>query len=315
MPQPTLGSVHVNAALDNVAIGYKPSNYVLDKVFPTVQVKKESDYYFIWTQGDIRRNEAKKVQPGDRAPRGGFNVSSTLYTTACWKFGWAIPDRIRDNMDTAIRAEVNATMRVMDKILLSREATIASVLTTTANWAATAAAGGFWDAGAGSPIDEFETANQAVKMATGFPANTVAMSWKVSRALRKHPQFLEHLSVMVGSGDRSASLGPKFATPEMIANLIDIPNIIIVPANYNTAVEGQTAAYSEVMTDTVWVGYVASSPAIDEPSAGYTFQVAAPTIRTWREDAEEQDMVEGRVNFVAQPTLSGAGYTITNVLA
>lgn len=315
MPRPTLSSVHVNAALNNVAIGYKPSNYVLDQVFPIVPVMKESDYYFSWTQGDIRRNEAKKVRPGDRAPRGGFSVSSTTYTADFWKFAWPIPDRIRANMDQAISAEVNATMRVMDKILLSREATIATLLTTTSNWTNTAAAGGFWDAGLGDPLGEIETANQAVKMAIGFPANTMVLSWKAARALRKHPQLLEHLSVMLGTGQRSAGAGPKFATPETIAEMVDIPRVIVVPANYNSANEGQTASYAEVMADTVWVGYVAPSPAIDEPSAGYVFQVKAPMIRTWREDAEEQDVVEGQVGFVAQATLAGAGYTITNVLA
>lgn len=314
MPQPTLSSVHVNAALNNVAIGYKPQQYVLDQVFPIIPVMKESDYYFSWDQGPIRMNNAKKVRPGDRAPRGGFTVSSTTYTTDCWKFAWAIPDRIRANMDGAISAEVNTTMRVMDQILLSRESTIATLLTTTANWTNTAAAGGFWDSGLGSPLGEIETANLAVQAATGMPANTVVMSWKVSRALRKHPELLEHLSVMLGTGQRSAGAGPKFATKDVIADMFDIPNIIITPARYNSAVEGQTASYADVMTDTVWVGYVAPAPAIDEPSAGYVFQVKAPMIRTWREDAEEQDVVEGQVNFVAKATLAGAGYTITNVL-
>ncbi len=312
---PSLSSVHINAALNTVAIGFKPSNYRLHDAFPIVTVAKESDYYFVWSQGDIRRNEAKITRPGEKAPRGGFSVSSTAYATDEWKFAWAIPDRVRDNMDQAIRAEVNGTLRVMDKIWLSREIQIATKLTTTANWSTTAAAGGHWNLGNGAPLDEIEAANQAVKMACGFPANTLVASWKAARALRKHPQLLEHLSINVGSGDRSASAGPKFATPQQIAEMTDIPRIIIAEANYNTAAEGQTASYSEVMTDTVWIGYVAPSPAIDEPSAGYVFHVKAPMIRTFREDAEEQDVVEGKVNYVTAATMAGAGATITDVLS
>lgn len=312
---PTLGSVHQNAALNNVAVGFKPPMYKADLVFPTVPVAKESDYFYTWTQADIRRNEAKKVRPGEKAPRGGFSVTAATYTADEWKFAWPIPDRVRNNMDVAIRAEVNATMRVMDKILLAKEIEVASLLATAGNWGATAAETGYWDAGNGDPLGKIETGNQTVKMACGFPANTMALSWKSLRALRKHPQLLEHLSVIVGSGVRSAGNGPAFAGLEQIAWMTDIPRIIVFEANYNTAAEGQTASYSEVMTDNVWIGYVAPSAAIDEPSAGYTFQVQAPAIRTFREDAEEQDVVEAKVNFVSKVTMAASGYVITDVLS
>jgi len=100
MGTPTLTTVHVSAALGNVAIGYKPTSAVLASVAPVVTVTKESDYYHIWTQADIYRNEAEIVRPGS-GPRGGFALSSTTYTAESYEFAWPIPDRIRNNLDQA----------------------------------------------------------------------------------------------------------------------------------------------------------------------------------------------------------------------
>ena len=92
MPMPTLSSVHVNAALSNVAIGYKNQQFVMGNIFPVVNVAKESDYYHIWTQADIFRNEAAVIRPGALAPRGGFSLSNTTYTAEEYGFAWPIPD-------------------------------------------------------------------------------------------------------------------------------------------------------------------------------------------------------------------------------
>jgi hypothetical protein len=61
----------------------------------------------------------------------------------------------------------------------------------------------------------------------------------------------------------------------------------------------------------VWVGYVTKSPALDEPSAGYTFRVNTPTVRTWYEDAEDQDVYEAKELYIPKATCLVAGALIT----
>ena len=55
MPNPTRSDVHVNAPLTNVSIAYVQDNnkFISSKVFPLVNVPKQSDLYFTYDQGDF----------------------------------------------------------------------------------------------------------------------------------------------------------------------------------------------------------------------------------------------------------------------
>ena len=45
MPEPTASQIHIDAPLSDIAVAYKPdaSLYIADKVFPIVEVDKQSD--------------------------------------------------------------------------------------------------------------------------------------------------------------------------------------------------------------------------------------------------------------------------------
>lgn len=325
MPNPTLGSVHTNAALTNVAIGYRNTNFIADQVFPVVKVAKESDYYYTWTQADIFRNEANIIAPGGQAPRGGFALTSATYTTNQYGFAWPIPDRVRNNMDPAVASEINSTNRVMDKIMLAREIIVCGLLalpasyggaTWTGQTAKDVGSGEYYDSKLGTPLIDIDGASKGIQAKIGKPANTIVMNWAVYRALIRHPEVLDYIGISTaGSGSMyPAGMGPRIVTPEVLSAIIDIPKVLVVTALYNSAAEGQAAVYTSVMTDTIWVGYVAPSPAIDEPSAGYTFRCGDARVRSYREEAAEQDVVEARELYVPKQTLVTAGAIITDCL-
>lgn len=320
MPSPTIGSVHQNKALENVAIAYKNEEYVLDQAFPVVPVEKESDVYHVWTKADMLRSEALAVSPGARAPRGGFSIGApVVYTTECIKFAWPVPDRIARNADTPVRALIEGTEMAMDQVLLAREIRITTILTTAANWTATytgyatpgtlaIAVNSEWNTANGVPIDNIVfTAKRAVRDSCGRRANTMVISEDVAEALMHNDQII--LRVRNSVVDR-----PAVVDMAALGAVLRIPKILVVSAVRNTAMEGQAVTMAEVFGDNCWIGYVAPSPSIMAPSAGYTFQVAAPSVRTWREEAEEQDVTEAAVNFVAARTAADAGFLITNCL-
>ena len=185
-------------------------------------------------------------------------------------------------------------------------------MTTTANWTTTSAiaAGSEWDsAGAGDPIGKFKTAIQTVQNLLGVDELIAAMSWNVAWCLRFHPAFRDYVKYS------SDTKGPSVADIGVIAGVLGLKKIVVCSAIYNSAMPGQTAVYASVMTDTVWVGYVTPSPSIMDPSAGYVFTYNDPKTKSWREEAEEQDVVEASENYVAKATCADAGYRITDVLA
>lgn len=315
--KPSLASVHANAALTDVAIAYRNSAYVADQVFPVVPVAKESDYYFIWTQADIFRSEATKVRPGALAPRGGFGLSSTTYTVDEWGYAWKIPDRVRANMDPAVSAELNATMRVMDQILLAREINVIKQITSTSWTNSLTITGDNWDTGGGDPLLRFDVASNAIQAAVGVPPNTVLLPYKTYRALRRHPDIAARMGIASSGGGapNPISYGPAIITPQVLAAILDIPRILVCSALYNSAAEGQTASYSPVMGDYVFVCYVPPAPAIDAPACGYTFRHGGPRVRTYRDEAAESDVVEARERYATKITANTAGYLLTDALS
>ncbi len=318
MAQPNMGSVHANRPLDQVAIAYSQDEYVLDQVFPTVQVQKESDTLIRWTKGDFFRDEARAVAPGALAPRGGFTLDTALtYTTVCNKFAWAVPDRVLENMDTPVRAMVDATKLAMDKVLLRREILIATLLSTAANWSATygafngtmAIAGGSeWNTVNGVPIDDVQIARWAVRQTIGRRANTLVISEETFDALCNNAQIIARVRNTIV--DRPVDLNLA-----ALQTALRIPRIIVCSAIRNTAAEGVTPVLAPILGDVAWIGYVAPSPSLISPSAGYVFRKSAPATRTWREDGREQDVVEASENIAVSVTAGDAGFLITNTLA
>ncbi|MCA9726046.1 MAG: hypothetical protein KC729_00075 [Candidatus Eisenbacteria bacterium] len=321
---PTVGSVHQNRALDNVAIGGYNQNFKLRNIFTPVPVDKETDVIHIWTAGDILRHEARKVRPGSKTPRGGFSTSTDTFSLDEWKFAWPIPKRVRMNADMAILREMNAARRVGEKIGLAAEKTIASVLTSTA-WtgASTIDAAGGWNMNTATrdPIIDVTTQKLSIQNTIGKRVNKMAFSYNTYEHLRNNPYILERIGVTPGSGrpiSGASPSSPAVINLGILQVLFDVEEIVVVEAIENTANAGATASYSPVLDDWVWLGYVSPTPAIDEPSCGYTFNHreygSDIRIRTWREDDPEQDVTEASAFFQCKATLLTAGALIQDVL-
>ena len=48
-------SVHIDVPLSNMVIGFEPKNIIVDQIFPSVPVNKQSDKYYIWDKGNFFR--------------------------------------------------------------------------------------------------------------------------------------------------------------------------------------------------------------------------------------------------------------------
>ena len=62
MAQPTPSDVHVNAPLTNVSIAYMQdqTDFIADKAFPGIPVKKQSDRYYSYDKGNWFRAKAQR---------------------------------------------------------------------------------------------------------------------------------------------------------------------------------------------------------------------------------------------------------------
>lgn len=279
---PTLGDVHVNRPLTNMMIRYSNEEYVADKIFPIVPVKKESDKYFTWDKPEWFRNEARATAPGGEAPRTGFGLSTGTYTVEEYKIATELPDRIAANADEPLNLPINKAKFVTDKIMLKKEINVATMIGTSGNWTGSAAVGTKWDAANSTPIDDIETSKITIAKRTGRRANTIVIGEEVMKELVLHSDII----------DRIKYTGRDVPTEAMLAQLFRVKQVLVMSAIYNSAIEGATEVDAFVSADWCWVGYVAPAPSLDIPSAGYCFRVGNRRIRNWREESKEQTVYE-----------------------
>jgi len=309
MPEPKNADAHVNAAIQDVAIGYENSLYIAERVFPSVNVAHKSDVYFKFTKGDRFRDEAANDrQPGTRAPRGGWNVTTEPYACKRISFGQGVPDMIVDNADDVVRPFENAASHVMEQINIRRERRLVTDIFATGKWD-TDVVGGVgadkWDDYAnGDPAKDISDGVDTILQNTGMKPNILVMGHEVMSALKQHPDAI----------DRYKHTQTGILTEAQVAAWLDIPTVLVGDAVYNSAQERQTTSMSFIWGKNVLLAGVTNSPSIDTPSAGYTFNWQGVSTKTYREEAEEQDVVEANVDLDMKLTASDLGYFFSGIV-
>jgi hypothetical protein len=272
MPQPTVGDVHVAAALTDVAVAYwqDESSYIADKVFPMVSVQHQTDVYFVWSKADFFRDEAQLRADATESAGTGVNLTTQTYSAKVWALHQDIGAQVRANADPSVDLDIVATRQLMQKMLIRRDRIFMTTYMKTGVWGTdvTGAAGGpvyqWSDDANGDPFTDIALGQTTVLQNTGLEPNTLVMSYPVYQALRKHPLVI----------DRIKYTNPAFSgkiTPQLLAEAFDIERILVSKAVYNTAAEGATATMAFVMGKSALLCYTAPSPGIMVPTAGYTF--------------------------------------------
>ena len=304
--QPNNQQVHVNKPLTNISIAYmqNETNYIADQIFPRVPVTKQSDKYFVFDKGDWFRDEAKLRGPSQESAGSGYNVSTESYFCDVWALHKDIADQIRANEDNPLNSDRNATQFVTGRLLLSRERKFVDNYMSTGVWdhemegGASGGSGDFvhWDDYDNSdPIEDVEDGIEEIEGVTGFRPNVMAMGSEVWRALKNHPDILE----------RYKYTQRGVITPDLIAPIFGIDRIHIARGVHNKAAEGLDDDFEYIHPDSVLLAYANPQPAIEMPSAGYTFtwtgyggsNAYGVTISTFRMEKLKSDRVEGELAY------------------
>lgn len=303
---PTRNQVVVKPVLSNIAIGYRneSSEYIASQVFPRVGVAREVGEY--WKFG----HEAYKRYRTRRAPNTNATVIDYLGTRSeynCEEYALsaAIGKRERDNDSAPLSIERRKTTLVADAMLLDAECRMAELITATGNWA-NASPSTKWDAASATPITDVAEAREIVRKGSGGRRpNTLVLPQIVLNALEQSEAVLARLS--------TAAL--QITTLDVLRALFQVPRILVPGTLTDATAEGQTTTtLSDVWGDSVWLGYVAPTPSIDIPSAGYTFVQRDFRARMWRDEGPEIDYVELSLIQDEKIVCASCGYLLDNVL-
>lgn len=270
--QPSMTQVHVNRPLTNISIAYMQSadQFVASRVAPTVSVPKSSDRYYTYDRSDFFRDSMQKRAPGSESAGSGYNVDNTpTYSVDVWALHKDIPWQIRDNADSPINMEADATRYLTLQALIRKEKLFGQFM-TTGRWTATGtdvAPSTKWNAASGStPIEQMRAGLTSVHKGTGFRPNTIVMGQAVADALFDNSQLIDRVKYGTQTGVST------FDTSELSA-LLKVPNVLVMGGVENTAQEGLTGSYDFISgTDSgVLIAYVNPNPGLMTPSALYTF--------------------------------------------
>ena len=323
--QPTPKSAHKDAALTNVAIGYRPSMFVADRVFPNVPVRKQSDYFFKFLKGAWFRNEARMRGPGSIAARGGYPVTSDTYSCKEYAFGQPVPIELINNADQVLTPFATAVKYAMRKVLLAKEVLVSTACMTAGNWTTTNDVDAGWIATAGTNtfITDILDQKEVIRKLIGVYPNRLLLEAKTFNNIKQCSGVLDRIKY---SGTQGR---PADVTTQTLAQLFELDEVMVAGAIYSSAEE--VVAGTDFTAVDLWevnaskgaalLYYSPAAPAVDEPAAGYCFNWKGDagmdsaiaesdvyrSVRYWWEEAMKSFIVEASEYFDPKITCADAG--------
>ncbi len=306
MPRPTLRDVHVDQPLSQFSQAYWNDSYIAAQVFPEVRVDNKSDVYFVFDENAFFRRRAKPRAPGTRSQRADYNISTASYLCLSYALAKEIPDEVRDNADSPLRPDFNATEFVSDALMLDQEIRVANLTTGGSGlWGYSSSPGTQWSASNADPFSDITALQSGVIQQIGRKPNVAVMSWDVWKSLKIHPDFVDRVKHTRPGG---------VVMPDDLKNFFDFEKVLVGISIFDKSVEGQSASRAYVWGDGFWAGYVPSSPALEIPAAGYCLRWGSRTVRRFRQEEERQDVIDAEEWMDETITASIAGGVLYNAV-
>jgi hypothetical protein len=304
MSKPTYQQVHIDVALTNISIAYRPGGFIAEQVFPTVPVKNITGKYFIYTKADWLRREADVRAPGARAARGDFGLSTGNYTCVERAMAKGVPDEIVDNADSPLAPDRDAAQWVTNQLMLEQEYDVAALAFGNSVWSASATPGTLWSNDTSDPIGDVATATNAVVSTIGLEANTGVMGRGLWRYTAQHPDIVDRIKGAAGPNS------PAVVTLNAVSALFGLDRLVVGSAIADSANEGASSSLAYIWGNHLLVAYVTRAPSLLNPSAGYTFTYNQRRVEMFREEQEHQNVVTAYQSWDAVATAADSAYFI-----
>lgn len=280
---PSADDVHIDALLSGVLADQPQAQFIAPLVLPFLPVSKRS--------GKIQpldRRAGKNASfddnraPGAPANEIGFALGTRVdYDVENHSVKVPIPNEAVANQDDPIDLEGSAQRYTRDVVLLKHEIRAVTLLTTAANYptANRLTTTTKWDNADTTNIEpkrDMLTAHNLIRQSCGMPGNRAFLSYPMVQALVVLDDYRQRVQYVSESFDRM--LWGK------LAEYIDVEEVAIGMAVYDTANPGATASYSDVWPDDCVI--YRHDPGTDVHFA-YAPAMDVGTAETW--DAPDRD--------------------------
>lgn len=320
MPQPAHSEMHTDSILTNISIAYlqEQSRFIATKVFPIVQVAKQSDKYYTYPKAQWFTDDVKRRGDAAESAGSGYTLSTDSYYCDVYALHKDIGHLTMANFDQPLDPMRDAAEFITQQFLQRMERQWVTDYFAASIWGTDRTLSGTsqWSDETGSnPFDDVELAKETVLKNTGRPINTAVIGHQVLRYLKNHPDIV----------DRVKYTSANVVTTELLARLFELDRVFVAGAIKNTANEGATATMDFTFGKHVLFMHVAPRPSTLTPSAGYTFSWNKPnnnagaqspvTIARWYNEDRKAWRIEGESAWDNKVVATDLGYFLKDAVA
>jgi len=290
--QPAVSDVRpINPVSSALSIGFKNDRFLWDMIAPVAEVAEKSATYFSYDRDFWMR----QLEGAERAATGpytrvGYGVSTATYNCLERGFEKALGDVVEAASQTPESLEVLDLAFLTNLIQLELDIEAAAAFFVTGKWgtSTTLSGGNQWSDFANSdPIADADTARRTVKRNTGSWPNSAFIGLLGWEKLKEHPLILDKY--------KHTQIGVM--TPELVAAVLEIPELIVGDSIKNTANEGATYVGADIWTDNIiWV--VRNDPGLSVPNGAYTFMWNERGNIPWAVDSYREEGIRSTINRV-----------------
>jgi len=260
---PTEGERYVDVPLTDASISYMQDEdkFVADKVFPLVQVKKQTGIIVKYNKGDFLRAEARKRGQYTESAGTGYSIEMTdKYDCDITAIHTHVDDRDRANSMSPLAADLDAVQFVTNKIRIGKEVDFANSYFKPGVWGTDAKATVKWTDPNSNPASDIGLAYDAILEASGEIPNTLLLSHSAFRVLCDHAAIYP----------RTPHTEAQAVTESLLARLFNVDRVLVGRAVVNKAGKGVKADTKFVFGKNALLVYAPTAPSLKQLSGGYT---------------------------------------------
>lgn len=291
--------------------------FIGTQALPVIEVGRASGPFGKIAIEQLLQNRETSRAAGTGYARGKWTF--TKDTFACEEHGAEEPV---DDRESAMYAdyfdhEQISAMRAFDIVLRNAEKRVAALIFNATTWTShTTGITNEWDDYVNAvPLTDVETAVQAVWAACGLWPNALIINRKVFRNLRNCAQIVDRIKYAGITDPRAGAI-----TVEAMAQVFDLPYILVAGSAKNAAIEGQAASLSPIWSDEyAMICRIATSADPKEPCIGRIFHWGADgssiggTVESYRDETARADIVRVRHDVDEKVLYVEAGHLLSNV--
>jgi len=266
----TPSSVHLDAPLSNLTLAYvqEQTNFIADKVFPTVGVQRQSDKFYIYDRDNMNRSgDVQKLAPRTEVNRIGMTISNSSYFADVYGLGMDFDEQTLANEDAMLEIRSAGATTLVNRLLIHREEQFASTFFAAGVWGSQATPSNLWsDYTNATPITDVTAARRAMQLKSGgFKPNTMVVGKEVRDVLINHPDILARLN-----GGSTVS-NTALITNAKLDEIFEVENFFVMEAVKNGAAEGLAESNSFIGGKSALLVHTPRTAGLMTPAAGLTF--------------------------------------------